>query len=562
MKKKFTHIIYGLSLTLAAVLASGCEKFLTRDAENQTTEDDWWTSKTMLETVLKQCYNPVPGGTIVYSAMDKSQEGTPANAYANNSVEMMEGITDNGVTCANYIDNSPFTYSTVSSTKDVVVRTWTMNWAVIRRCCRFLENWNKAQYDIDKNPHEGIQTVDRWVSEVRALRAYYHMRNYMLYGEIPIVDKVVSPEEQDLETQPKDKIVSWIASELEEASKNLPLYPQVQTERWRWTKGACYSYISYIYMYDGNWAKAKEWAQKVIDLGIYDIYTHNANPAASYSEQFLYDAYTNNTKEVIWTKDKGAGQATFRLSPTGTISGGSGIAPTAALLDAYELKDGRTLDELTPEEREKYHINPTPADRDPRMSMTIFFPDEKFLGYTPAGVFSNGIDAIGKRNSTKTGYWIKKWVNSNDYKSSNANGTLPFAHMRYAVVLLNYVEAAIELGELDDENIYTYLDKIRTRAGHVKVDRKKYDTQEELRELVRRERRIELAFEGHRIFDIRRWRIGEEVMNGPVYGAKYPDKDELYFVEERRFNPDRDYVWPIPAAEILANGNLDQNPGY
>ncbi len=560
MKKNKQNIILILSILVAALTTfTGCEKFLTRNAENQTTEDEWWTSKTMLETVLKQCYQAVPGGTLVYSAMDYGQSGS--DAYTNNVVEM-EGLTDNGVTCANYIDNTPFTSSTVASTSSTVARQWKSNWHTIRRCCRYLENCHKVQYTPDKTPHEGIQTVTRWEAEVRALRAYYHMRSYMLWGEIPIVDHVTGVEEQNLEKQPKEKIIEWIASEFEEASKNLPLIPQTLSERWRWTKGACYAYLSYLYLYDGNWEMAKHWAQKVIDLKLYNIYTSTTNKAGSYSEQFLYPAFDNNSAEVIWTKDKGAGQATFRLSPNGTINGGSGVAPTASLLDAYELKDGRTLEELSPEEREYYHINPTPADRDPRLGMTIFFPTESFLGYTPKGVFTNGVDGIGKRNSTKTGYWTKKFVNQNDYKSSNANGTLPFAHMRYAVILLNYVEAAIELNQLDDPNIYTYLNMIRSRAGMPNVDKKKYSTQEKLRELVRRERRVELAFEGHRLYDIRRWKIGDEVMNGAVYGAKYPDKDELYFVEERRFNPQKDYLWPIPAAEILANSKLKQNPGY
>ena len=94
------------------------------------------------------------------------------------------------------------------------------------------------------------------------------------------------------------------------------------------------------------------------------------------------------------------------------------------------------------------------------------------------------------------------------------------------------------------------------------VDRDKYNTQESLRELVRRERRVELAFEGHRLYDIKRWKIADKVMNGPVYGAKIPDKDELYYVETRRFNPERDYVWPIPSIEISSNTKMKQNPGY
>ena len=134
--------------------------------------------------------------------------------------------------------------------------------------------------------------------------------------------------------------------------------------------------------------------------------------------------------------------------------------------------------------------------------------------------------------------------------------------MRYAVVLLNYVEAAIELNQLSDPNIYDYLDDIRDRAGMPPVDRTKYATQTKLRELVRRERRVELAFEGHRLFDIRRWRIAEQVMNGEVYGATPPGADDRYLAQTRVFNPNRDYLWPIPVGEMNTNTAMEQNPGY
>lgn len=115
---------------------------------------------------------------------------------------------------------------------------------------------------------------------------------------------------------------------------------------------------------------------------------------------------------------------------------------------------------------------------------------------------------------------------------------------------------------MSDPNLYDYLDDIRDRAGMPPVDRTKYASQTKLRELVRRERRVELAFEGHRLFDIRRWRIAEQVMNGPVYGATPPGADDRYLAQTRVFNPGRDYLWPIPVGEMNTNTGMEQNPGY
>ena len=352
--------------------------------------------------------------------------------------------------------------------------------------------------------------------------------------------------------------------ELEGASHNLPVVPQTKSERWRWTKGVCYAWMSYLYLYVGDWANAKKWAEEVIKLGVYDLYRSTADPADSFRRQFIHEAYNNDTKESILTTELGMRQVQRRLAPPDGGNGQTGLSPTASLIDEFELLDGRTLDELPAAEKRAYQLDPQPEKRDPRLGMSIIFPTETFLGYTAHPWEPSHKDAIGKEGSTKTGYWIKKWANETDRTnySSTDGGKLDFQNMRYAVVLLNYVEAAIELNQLSDPNIYDYLDDIRDRAGMPAVDRTKYATQTKLRELVRRERRVELAFEGHRLFDIRRWRIAEQVMNGEVYGATPPGADDRYLAQTRVFNPKRDYLWPIPVGEMNTNTAMEQNPGY
>ena len=231
------------------------------------------------------------------------------------------------------------------------------------------------------------------------------------------------------------------------------------------------------------------------------------------------------------------------------------------------MLDGRTLDELPADEKRAYQLDPQPEKRDPRLGMSIIFPTETFLGYTAHPWEPSHKDAIGKEGSTKTGYWIKKWANETDRTnySSTDGGKLDFQNMRYAVVLLNYVEAAIELNQLSDPNIYDYLDDIRDRAGMPPVDRTKYATQTKLRELVRRERRVELAFEGHRFWDIRRWKIGAETTK--VYGLTITPQNDGSFsymrsVIQQRGWEDRMNFYPIADAELFKNHNLVQNDGW
>ena len=143
--------------------------------------------------------------------------------------------------------------------------------------------------------------------------------------------------------------------------------------------------------------------------------------------------------------------------------------------------------------------------------------------------------------------------------------------IRYAEVLLMYAEAKVENGEIDN-SVYDALDQVRERAGMPVVDRVAYASQPDLRELVRRERRVELALEGLRWFDVQRWKIAEEVMDGPVYGSRLgtvdPDTGELdlnddrILSEQRSFDESKNYLWPIPQSQIDINKNLTQNSGY
>ena len=550
-----------LLLMAGGALMAGCEDFLVRDVPNQTTDEEWWQNKGQLNTALNNLYKPMPSGSITYVNHDVKQAQN--TGYSNARVEM-EALTDNGIGSANYVSYNAFTAGITSASETVCTNIWNMKWTVIRRCCRFMEHYQQATVAPDAAPHEGIQTVDRFAAEARALRAFYHLELFLFFGDIPLVDHSTLPTEQFLVRRPQQEVVDWIAGELEGASHNLPVVPQTKSERWRWTKGACYAWMSYLYLYVGDWANAKKWAEEVVKLGIYDLYRSTADPADSFRRQFIHEAYNNDTKESILTTELGMRQGQRRLAPPDGGNGQTGLSPTASLVDEFELLDGRTLDELPADEKRAYQLDPQPEKRDPRLGMSIIFPTETFLGYTAHPWEPSHKDAIGKEGSTKTGYWIKKWANETDRTnySSTDGGKLDFQNMRYAVVLLNYVEAAIELNQLSDPNIYDYLDDIRDRAGMPPVDRTKYATQTKLRELVRRERRVELAFEGHRLFDIRRWRIAEQVMNGEVYGATPPGADDRYLAQTRVFNPNRDYLWPIPVGEMNTNTAMEQNPGY
>jgi starch-binding outer membrane protein, SusD/RagB family len=212
----------------------------------------------------------------------------------------------------------------------------------------------------------------------------------------------------------------------------------------------------------------------------------------------------------------------------------------------------------------------TPADtlsytsnRDPRLAATILYPgapwDGGIFDSRPVGISSKP-EAInlGNENVSVTGFNIRKYIDLTD-KADRGNGGIDVILMRYADVLLMFAEAKLELGQNDAEALAAF-NLVRARAGMPTVTTLTKDD-------VRLERRVELAFEGLRLFDIRRWQIAEQVMPTPVVtGIDYFDGSgtkitATYPASARQF-PARAYLWPIPQSELDLNPNLKQNPGF
>jgi hypothetical protein len=242
------------------------------------------------------------------------------------------------------------------------------------------------------------------------------------------------------------------------------------------------------------------------------------------------------------------------------------------LADAYETKNGLTTDEDPTFDPENPYVN-----RDPRLKATILYPGQVYGIYTDGfrslvkGDVDHGLTA---NNATHTGFNFKKFYSDlseyDDYWDAARN----FPVLRYAEVLLSYAEAKIEQGEVD-ASVYDAINQVRTRAGMPNVDEAKYNTAEKLRELVRRGRRVEFAYEGMRRWDIIRWGIAKDVLNQPLLRVEgellttknaegdFDIKVTGTAVEENRsFTTGKNELLPIPQSILDANPQITQNPGY
>ena len=337
-------------------------------------------------------------------------------------------------------------------------------------------------------------------------------------------------------------------------------------------------------LYYGNWDVAAKEAKNVMDLGLYELY--DKDNTGKYAELFWEKA--DGCDEFILVTQFNYPDKTHYLMgwecfPT---KGWGGMNPTQSLVDAFEDSEG------APISKSKIYDSTDPfKNRDPRLEVDILHDGEEMYGVTikVAPLASSGSTGINQHNdATETGYYGQKWLDpSLDPQSDGWNMGKDWVHIRYAEVLLTYAEAMNELKGLDPA-AFDAVNQVRRRVGMPELQNTDASkptycaTQDDLRQRIRNEWRVEFCLEGgKRMWDIRRWGIAKDVLNAPFEGLKYkivdnpndPDKKVdggkmciLYQGEPIKLvgsrYSDNNYLFPVPQSEIDLNPALTQNPGY
>lgn len=427
---------------------------------------------------------------------------------------------------------------------------WTSHYEGIRAANNFLEN-------VDQVEAIKADLVPVLKAEVRVIRAYLYLKLIMLYGDVPLVTKTINEisEGQQVKRTTAPGIWDFVNTELEECADILPAK---QSEKGRITKGAAQALKARALLYQGNFSEAAAKASEVMSSGLYELYP-------KYEELFDYPA--ENSSEVIldkqFVKDDYSNNA-FNLGPYSHKNSGSQYVPTKKLVDAYLMRNGKNITDAS----SGFDPDNPYENRDPRLKYSVFVKGAQLYNgeiYDPTPGSGTRDEIGGTYLATSLGYNIRKYVNEEDF-ADPTNCSINIILIRYAEVLLTYAEAKIELNETD-QSVYDAINAIRGRSdvNLPPVDPGK--TQAELRDIVRHERMVELAFEGHRLFDLRRWRLAETIIPGFVEGMTYKNPDGSYTTVRidgflKVFDPGKHYLWPIPKKEIDLNVNLTQNPGW
>ena len=488
--------------TVSCVLllgSTGCTDFLTEDHPTATTDDKFWKTMNECENALGQCRSWPKAG---HGGSDLSwtcMEGMSDNMYFQSNFEQRIMMMGNGSLVPPTANNAP-------SSWESTFWTWQYYYQKIRRCCRFLEHVDDAYFS-----DESERT--RMKVEARVWRAWYHMNLLRWYGRndgIPIVDKALTPEEIYQPRNTVQECLDFINSEFDEVMliNDEKAFPFLWDEgrRDRISKAVVLTMKMDINLQFKQYDIAMDAAKQIIDSGVFELYydttSGSTDPSTHYRNLFTYVGEQNNER-IFFTKD-GANEAWFRGMGT-PLSGQGCFAPLKSLLDTYETIDGQTIQSLPADEREKYERDPLYKPRDPRLTATIILPNDSttISNYTYTPFDPNSSDYVGLTGASRSGYMLKKYIDEND--RSTGYGSLDLVLYRYAEVLLDYVECLVETGDWQNPLVETYINMIRRRAGLPDMDKSVYNTQEKVRELYRRERRVELCFEGKRYDDIRRW---------------------------------------------------------
>jgi len=530
MKSRFL-ILGSLVMTMSFVGCQSADDLL--GVESPTTVNTFWTQEADAVLFVTSTYSALPGWFDLIS---------------------FDGMTDNGAVNRQFDNRYVYTDGTADPQSGYARGLWGQFYTGVARANTLLAN-------IDGIPAAKIDSTrkKRYVAEARFLRGVFYLQLVSMFGDVPMPLKpVTDAEARAMTNSTATQIYDQILADFDAAAPALPL-SYTGNDIGRATRGAALAFKARAALYDGRYQIAADAAKAVMDLGRYSLHTN-------YAALFSYAG--ENSPEIIFAHNyaktaQATGQNNNMFGEYGppTNSSTGSVVPIRSLVDAYQMIDGQsiTTSPLYDPAWDKMYSN-----RDPRLAATILYPTAPWDG----GIFDSRPSPLSTKpealnlalaSVSVTGYNIRKYIDLTD-KNDRGNGGIDFILMRYADVLLMYAEAKVALGQADDAAALAAFNQVRTR---VQMPALTTLTQND----VRQERRVELAFEGLRLFDIRRWKIAEQVMPIPaVTGIDYVDATGVKVtaaqpVSARRF-PVRAYLWPIPQSELDLNKNLKQNPGY
>lgn len=532
-------------VTLVIITASGCKK-LNLVPTNQFTDLDFWTTSINVNNALNNNYSLMYNDNLYFFNDDMSD-----NAYSSG--------------------NDPIATGSFNASTAKFIGDWKFYYSGINSCNLFLAN-------VDQNKTLGTSVITRMKAEVRFIRAWHYFNLMKWWGDVPLITTVITPDQAKvIARSPRTTVLNFVTSELEACAAALPSKDQYAVaDNGRITNGAALALEARVLLYEGNrMADVVTICEKLMNnpstygnyalAADYGSLFSNSNVNKNNTETMLALQYVEGAPGRTWSDD-------FDFAPISTGARVNSLAPTQELVNDYIMTNGKPItDPASGYDESNPYVN-----RDPRLTATIVYDKYKWLnpdGTTQIIYIKPGTDPVrpalneyvpGNEAVSQSGYYWRKYFDPNHLPGFVSGLNLHL--IRWAEVLLDYAEAENSLGQMNADVWNKTIMPLRQRAGFTDPNALNYPGNSDMTDIIRRERRVELAMEGLRTEDIRRWKLSETVLNGYAHGAQFsgdPTVDDGYIrVQLRHFDATKNYLWPIPQSELNLDKNLTQNSGY
>lgn len=554
-----------------------CKKYLDQVPDDRITIEEVFQKKAASEQYLANVYSYV---------LENEGNQWDSNPWTTTCDEIQDSWTSHACTKINL---------GVISSGNVPFAKWGHYYKGIRSASYFINHIDGNQEILALN---GQQLIDQYKAEARCLRSWFYFCLLRQYGPVVLLsDNEVAADAEDIQfpRSPFDSCVAFVSRELDAAAAVLPLVPSrsgqaSDLEYGRMTKGIAMAIKSRLLLYaasplyNGNttyatytnqdgtvlinqtysqakWEAAAQASLAVIQLGLYNLYKDpGGDPIKSYRNILLEPI----NSETIFSRPANNLWDWENHCNLRSAGGWNGMSPTQEMVDAYFMADGKTIKESSSYDESGFtnDVYNMYLNREPRFYASITYNGSMWQGgsvTTPTKVdlTYTGRDGKkdGKEDYSHTGYLARKNLHPGSNRLNNSFVDRPQVIIRLGEIYLNYAEA---LNEYDPGNpdILKYINLIRERAGipqYGSAGLPAPSSKEAMREKIKAERRIELAFETHRWFDIRRWKILEQMVNGPLHGMNVDgDGNDFYkrVVITNRVYRKAYYWFPIEQSEI------------
>ena len=590
MKK---YSIFALALAMGAMTLTSCEdafgNFLDKQPSNELTKAEVLGSFTLLEQNHNDTYNFLLHGANRIN-----------NSWLDAATDLAESSIGTSGTRTSFNIGNYYGGGGAAELTSV----WESRYRGIRKCnitINTLEAENADKLRPADLSVELFQTRKaNFIAEARFLRAYFYWELFLRYGPVPMVTTELDPngdlmtgytERPDLKT-----FMDFLFKEVKECEAGLKTYAETSDETYAGevnqptARALCVRMMLYMASprfsaQSGiTWQQAADAAKDFLaDYGDnYRLETRTNGGVAAYNNAWLLNSYADKNPEVIFFRnDVAIGWSGISTDTPVGEGGQGGLCPSQNLVDMYDMEDGSAPFTQYDATGAPVYVNGKPTvnaesgytdqnmwkNRDPRFAASVLYQGSEWNGRSINVIYGQSDNPIGNQNVTPTGYYVRKYI-PETILSSNHSGTAKrlWRIFTYSEILLSYAEALNEADYAGNKALVcNLLDQIRHRGGIIGnvANRADLNSQTAMRNFIHKERTIELAFEEHRWWDVRRWNVAGEALGRDIYGIDVAaDGTITRKVAQQRKWQDKFYLYPIPEAEVWKIGQDFQNEGW